>query len=133
MLKPTVLVLDDDEDNVQILEAALVSSGFEVRMARSCAEARELLETAPVDALVTDFSLGDGDALELIADLGPRRPKVAVLVTGYGSPEDQARSRAAGFDAHLVKPIALDELEAALRRGLDRAHETRQSEPPDAL
>ena len=133
MLKPTVLVLDDDEDNVQILEAALASSGFEVRMARSCAEARELLAAAPVDALVTDFSLGDGDALELIAELGPRRPKVAVLVTGYGSPEDQARSRAAGFDAHLVKPIALDELEAALRRGLERAAVTRTSEPPDTL
>src|SRR4051812_47513887 len=100
MLKPTVLVLDDDEDNVQILEAALQSSGFEVRMARSCAEAQALLAAAPVDALVTDFALGDGDALELMATLGSRRPRVAVLVTGYGSPEDQARSRAAGFDAH---------------------------------
>lgn len=119
MVKPTVLVLDDDEDNVQILEAALQSSGFDVRMAGSCAEARALLETTPFDALVTDFALGDGDAVQLMASLGARRPKVAVLVTGYGSPEDQAKSSAAGFDAHLVKPIALDELEAALRRGLE--------------
>lgn len=134
MLKPTVLVLDDDEDNVQILEAALQSSGFEVRMARSCAEAQALLAAAPVDALVTDFSLGDGDALELMAALGAKRPRVAVLVTGYGSPEDQARSRAAGFDAHLVKPIALDDLEVALRRGLARErNDRRPSEPPDAL
>jgi CheY-like chemotaxis protein len=134
MLKPTVLVLDDDEDNVQILEAALESSGFEVRMARSCAEAHALLAATPVDALVTDFALGDGDALELMAALGPRRPKVAVLVTGYGSAEDQARSRAAGFDAHLVKPIALDDLEVALRRGLEREHAKRpSSEPPDTV
>jgi DNA-binding NtrC family response regulator len=132
MPKPTVLVLDDDEDNVQILEAALESSGFEVRMARSCAEARALLAIATVDALVTDFSLGDGDALELFAGLGATRPKVAVLVTGYGSAEDQARSRAAGFDAHLVKPIALDDLELALRRGLERVRrETPSPEPPE--
>jgi CheY-like chemotaxis protein len=134
MLRPTVLVVDDDEDNVQILEAALESSGFDVRMARSCAEARDLLAAAPVDALVTDFALGDGDALELMAALGARRPRVAVLVTGYGSPEDQERSRAAGFDAHLVKPIALDDLEAVLRRGLEREQVGRPpSEPPGTV
>ncbi len=134
MPKPTVLVLDDDEDNVQILEAALQASGYDVRMARSCAEARALLAAAPADALVTDFSLGDGDALELIAALGSNRPKVAVLVTGYGSAEDQARSRAAGFNAHLVKPIALEDLEGALRRELARVEsEARSSAPPGAL
>ena len=133
MPKPSVVVLDDDEDNVDILEAALQASGFDVRVARSCAEACALLRAAPADALVTDFSLGDGDALELVAGLGSRRPTVAVLVTGYGSSEDQARSRAAGFDAHLVKPIAIEDLESALRRGLARAHaEAHPTDPPDA-
>ena len=128
MLKPSVLVLDDDDDNVQILEAALSSRGFDVRTAASSAEARALLSEHTVDALVTDFSLGDGDALELIAALGPQRPRIAILVTGYGRPEDQARSRAAGFDAHLVKPVMLDQLDAALRRGLAREP---SAEPPD--
>jgi CheY-like chemotaxis protein len=132
MLKPTVLVLDDDDDNVQILEAALQSSGFDVRMARSCAEARALLAVAPVDALVTDYSLGDGDALELVAELGDRRPRVAVLVTGYGRPEDRERSRAAGFDAHLVKPVALEELELVLRQALERTSRKRHSSEPPA-
>ena len=121
MLKPTVLVLDDDEDNVAVLEAALVTRGFDVRTAGSAAQARALLSEQTVDALVTDFSLGDGDALELMIALGARRPKINILVTGYGSPEDQARSRAAGFDAHLVKPIVLDQLEDALWRGLGRS------------
>ena len=129
MLKPSVLVLDDDDDNVQILEAALSSRGFDVRTARSSAEARELLARQTVDALVTDLSLGDGDALELMTALGARRPKVAILVTGYGSREDQARSHAAGFDAHLVKPIVLEQLESSLRRGLAREG---SPVPPDA-
>lgn len=118
MSKPTVLVLDDDEDNVLILEVALASAGFDVRMARSCAEARTILAKVSFDALVTDFALGDGDALALAAELGERRPKVAVLVTGYSSAADRARTHEAGFDAHLVKPIALKDLEEALRRGL---------------
>lgn len=119
MLKPTIVVVDDDEDNVLVLEAALESFGFAVRIAHSCQQAREVLEASPADALVSDFSLGDGDALELLASLGAKRPRVAVLVTGYGSAEDQERSRAAGFYAHLVKPIAMDQLERTLRTALD--------------
>jgi CheY-like chemotaxis protein len=121
MLNPTVVVVDDDEDNAYVLQALLQHAGFSVKVARSCREAREVLGEAPVDALVSDFSLGDGDALELMASLGESRPRVAVLVTGYGSPEDQARSRAAGFHAHLVKPIAANQLERALRDALGPA------------
>ena len=123
MLKPTVVVVDDDEDNVFVLEALLEKAGFSVKVAHSCREAREVLEATPADALVSDLSLGDGDALELLASLGARRPRVAVLVTGYGSAEDLERSRAAGFHAHLVKPIAVEQLERALRSGLAPAPE----------
>lgn len=111
----TVLVVDDDEDNALVLEAALEQSGFDVTVARSLHDARATLERIPIDVLVTDYSLGDGDAIELLSSLGSRRPRVAVLVTGYGSQEDRVRSQAAGFDAHLVKPVALEELEDAIR------------------
>ena len=117
MLKSTVLVVDDDEDNALVLEAALESSGFVVKVARSCSEARQILETTAVDALVTDYTLGDGDALSLLASLA-KKPRLAVVVTGHGSPEAKARTRAAGFHGHLVKPIAIEALERILRRGL---------------
>ena len=118
MTEPSVLVVDDDEDNVEILEAALVPYGFICTKARSSADAKELLTNQPFDALVSDFSLGDGDAIGLLEALGEGRPKVAILVTGYGSNEDRERSRAAGFDAHLVKPIDLAQLVGVLRGGL---------------
>jgi CheY-like chemotaxis protein len=121
MPNPTVVVVDDDEDNVFVLEASLVASGFDVTVARSVVEARAVLSTASVDALVTDFSLGDGDAVELVSSLGARRPRVVVLVSGYGGPEHRETSRAAGFDAHLVKPIAPKELERTLRAALAAA------------
>ena len=118
MLKSVVLVVDDDEDNAMVLEAALESRGFVVKVARSCHDARAVLEATPVDALVTDYSLGDGDALDLLSSLGERKPRVAVVVSGHGSPEDKARTRAAGFDGHLLKPIVLDQLDQILRTAL---------------
>jgi CheY-like chemotaxis protein len=118
MTNPTVMVVDDDEDNVFVFEASLVAAGFDVTVARSVGEARAALAKTDVDALVTDYSLGDGDAVELVTSLGARRPRVAVLVTGYSGPEDRDRSRAAGFDAHLVKPVAPKELERTLRAAL---------------
>jgi CheY-like chemotaxis protein len=108
------MVVDDDEDNALVLEAALELAGFQVTVARSLHDARAALASVSVDVLVTDYSLGDGDAVELISSLGAKRPPVAVLVTGYGSPEDRERSQAAGFDAHLLKPVAFDELERTI-------------------
>jgi DNA-binding response OmpR family regulator len=130
MIKPTVVIVDDDEDNVLVLEAALEVAGFDVRIARSLREARSVLESSPADALVTDYALGDGNAVDLLSGLGARRPRVAVLVSGYGSPEDIARSREAGFDAHFVKPLELGQLERALRAALARpAREPTSSNP----
>ena len=126
MSRTTVVVVDDDEDNVLVLEVGLQSLGFEVKTARSMQEALALLETQHADALVTDYSLGDGTAVELLVSLGKKRPRRAVLVTGYGSPEHIAESRAAGFDAHLVKPYELRELERELRCG-DRTTPTTSS------
>ena len=117
----TVMVVDDDEDNALVLQVALERAGFEVTVARSMHDAFSVLAAKVVDVLVTDFSLGDGDAVELITTLGARRPRVAVLVTGYGSREDRARSRAAGFDMHLVKPVSLDELVRGIRAKLPQS------------
>ncbi len=123
----TILIVDDDEDNVALLEVGLQSLGFDVKTAGSLREASGLLASTDVDALVTDYSLGDGTAVELLASLGPKRPRLAVLVTGHGGPEHMAESRAAGFDAHLVKPIELGQLERILR-GVAAAGSTSSSE-----
>lgn len=114
----TVLVLEDDEDNLLVLEAALEMSGFAVKTARSCAEAEEKLAEGGVDALVSDYSLTDGNAVDWFKQIGSRRPKVALLLTGYGDPEARAASKAAGFDAHLLKPIAPSDLERHLKTAL---------------
>lgn len=120
-MAPRVLVLDDDEDNLLILGEALRGVGLDVASAATCAEAREILERTPCDLLVADRQLADGNALDFVRTLGAARPRASVLVTGFGQPEDLAASKAAGFDAHLVKPVRLDVLERTIASVLSGA------------
>jgi DNA-binding response OmpR family regulator len=117
--RPTVLVVDDDVDHATMLEVALEASGFEVVTAYSCRDARHALATRAVDAMVADLTLGDGTAIDVIQG-APRRPRVAIVLTGMDSDEDVERTRAAGFSAHFVKPTSIDDLTGALREGLAR-------------
>ena len=130
MVKPRVVVVDDDEDNARLLEQVLAGAGFEVKLAQSVREARAALAPGGIDALVTDYSLGDGDAVELLTSLGASRPRVAVLVTGHDSRADRERFKAAGFDVHLIKPIDIDQLERALEPVLTAVAATPGSPKP---
>ncbi len=87
----------------------------------ACAEGRALLQERQVDALVADFSLGDGTASELMRELGDRRPRVALVLSGFDASEDIDRTLEAGFDAHLVKPTSIDLLRELLAEGLRRS------------
>lgn len=117
-MHPSVLIVDDDEDSLVILATALSASGFDVKTARSCAEARATLERGDLDALVADFSLDDGTAVDLVESLGERRPRFSILLTGFGDAAHRAAGKAAGFRAYLVKPVPLELLEKTLRAEL---------------
>lgn len=116
-----VLVVDDDGDHLLMLEALLETAGYSVLTATSCAEGRALLMEHDVDALVADYSLGDGTASELLRGLGARRPRVALVLSGFDAREDIERTLEAGFDAHLVKPASIDLLKELLAKGLRKS------------
>ncbi len=119
--RAVVLVVDDDRDHLLMLEAVLGAVGYEVVTASSRAEGRFVLEHRHVDALVADLSLGDGTAPELLAMLpAAQRPRVALVLSGFDGIEDIERTRAAGFDGHLVKPTAIEQLREAITAGLIR-------------
>lgn len=119
---PLVLVVDDDADHGFMLEALLESDGFGVLTATSREQARTLLEGGRVvDVLVADLALGDGTALELLNGLATdRRPRVAIVLSGFDSIDDVERTLHAGFDAHLAKPTPLDVLREVIAEGLRR-------------
>jgi DNA-binding NtrC family response regulator len=119
---PSVLIVDDDEDHCTMLEIALECRGYRVRSAHSCREAMDLLSggDASVDALVCDLTLGDGTALDVLRGVGVRAPRVSVVLSGFDSQDEQERSLAAGFAAHLVKPTPIETLISVLERGIKR-------------
>lgn len=102
-----VLVVDDDEDARELLQVALERRGYLVTLAGSVADAERALKSERFDALVTDVELDDGSGLGLrrVSDVA-----VACTLTGHASPADEEKARAAGFTAHLVKPVDLEAL-----------------------
>jgi CheY-like chemotaxis protein len=121
-----VLVVDDDADNREMLAMILEHSGALVATADSVAEALCVLERERSQVLISDIGLPDEDGFSLLrkvralpASRGGNIP--AIALTGYGSVEDRAQTLGEGFQAHLTKPIALDEMLSALVRVLQLA------------
>jgi len=64
--------------------------------------------------LICDIGLPDGSGYEVVSQTRRARPIKAVALTGFGTEEDLRRSREAGFDFHLVKPVDFHELQTIL-------------------
>ena len=112
-----LLVVDDSEDSARSLARILKLWGNDVRIAHEGTTAIETISSEPLDLVLLDIGLPGMDGYqvaELLRDqLGSARP-ILVALTGYGQVEDMVRSRNAGFDDHLVKPVNLERLRSML-------------------
>ena len=97
----------------------LAGYGFDVRTADSVAAALALAAAHPFDVVVSDIGLPDASGYDLIRHLQARHGLRGIALSGYGMEDDVRKSRDAGFAEHLVKPIDITQLQAALRRVLD--------------
>jgi CheY-like chemotaxis protein len=115
--RKVVLIVDDNRDAAESLADLLELHGHATRVAgdgRSAIDAARELEP---DVLVCDVGLPDMSGYDVIREIragatGART--LAIALTGYTRPEDRRRALAAGFDAHLPKPLPMDELTALL-------------------
>jgi signal transduction histidine kinase/CheY-like chemotaxis protein len=109
----TILIIEDNVDGAQSLAEILEFHGHRVRVARDgCSGIATAKEFQP-DTILCDIGLPDVDGYDVARTLrqdGPLRGTRLVALSGYAQPEDRRRARDAGFDAHLVKPVDLDEL-----------------------
>jgi PAS domain S-box-containing protein len=125
------LVVEDNVDAARMLECALALEGHEVRLAFDGRDALEAAKEFAPDAVVLDIGLprmNGYEAARAIRQLPGLADVLIVALTGYGQAADYEKSRAAGFDAHLVKPVELDALLRALAGGRASAREA--SGPP---
>jgi signal transduction histidine kinase/CheY-like chemotaxis protein len=114
--RPRLLVVEDHEDTIEILARLLQSAGYEVTAARSVTEALAVAAAAPFDLLISDIGLPDASGLDLMRQIRDRFGIPGIALSGYGMEEDIRQSRDAGFMDHIVKPINLDHLKAAIHR-----------------
>ncbi|HJQ33563.1 MAG TPA: ATP-binding protein [Pyrinomonadaceae bacterium] len=110
-----VLLVEDEPDTRDMLKAVLEAEGASVVAVGSASEAWDALEAAGYDVVVSDIGMPEEDGYAFVgrvrerdAQRGTRTP--AVALTAYTREEDRARSLAAGFDAHVPKPVEPPEL-----------------------
>ena len=112
-----ILVADDNQDAATSLARVLTLLGNEVRTARDGLEAIALVESFAPEIVLMDVAMprmNGYDATRRIRALPNGRDIIIVALTGWGLEADRERSREAGCDGHLVKPVGLLELESTL-------------------
>ena len=114
--KLNILVVENHGDTLEALKMYLELDGHTIETATTMREALDVAAQHPFHLVITDIGLPDGDGWELMRQLRERGPVRAIAMTGYGWKEDIEKSRAVGFEAHLLKPLKVDHLEAALRK-----------------
>ena len=115
-----ILLVEDHKDTLAAMTRLLRRLGHRVTGAGSVADAVAAADGGRFDLLISDVDLPDGTGLDLMRQLAAARrdgrPLPGIALTGYGMESDVRSSEAAGFFAHLVKPINFAHLEDAIRR-----------------
>ena len=112
-----ILLVEDHRDTGMVMARLLRRSGYHVVHAQSVADAVHATREDNFDLLVSDLGLPDGSGLELIKQLRTDQPSIrGICMSGFGMESDIEASRAAGFEEHLIKPVDMQQLHAAIRR-----------------
>ena len=121
-----ILFVEDHEDTARLMTEVLEQAGHHVTAATSVGGAMAHAD-APMDLVVSDIGLPDGSGLDLMRMLVARRGRLpGIALSGYGTREDISRSRSAGFDRHLVKPVDV----TVLLQAIDDLHPLRAAGSP---
>jgi signal transduction histidine kinase/CheY-like chemotaxis protein len=116
-----ILLVDDHEDTCDALERLLVRRGHLVAATHNVRSALETAVRDQFDLLISDISLPDGSGLDLMLQLHAFSTIPGIAISGFGNNGDIERSLQAGFSDHLVKPVKLEKLEAAIARATQGA------------
>jgi PAS domain S-box-containing protein len=114
-----LLIVEDHDDTARALSRLLTKAGYEVSIAGDVATALALAGREPFDLLISDLGLPDGTGHDVMTGLQKIQPLPGIAMSGYGMDEDVSKSRESGFCEHLVKPIEVPKLIAAIRRVME--------------
>jgi PAS domain S-box-containing protein len=112
----SVLLVEDHADTREVLARLLGGLNYTVKTAGSVERALQLAALERFDVVVSDLGLPDGTGYDLMQQLRDRYGIKGIALSGYGMEQDQRRSREAGFLAHVIKPVDVNQLTAVLQR-----------------
>jgi DNA-binding response OmpR family regulator len=111
-----LLLVEDHLDTARTLARLLRRAGYAVVIATDIASAIATVAREPFDLLISDLGLPDGTGYDIMRAVRANHHVPGIAMSGYGMEEDVRRSHEAGFIEHLVKPIGVSQLIAAIRR-----------------
>ena len=107
-----ILLVEDHRDSADMLALVLRGCGHDVLAVGTAAEALRACGEEPFDLMISDIGLPDLNGWDLLGRVRAKCDVPAIALTAFGSHEDRERSRAAGFDVHLPKPVDFKTLTA---------------------
>ena len=123
MLKGSILVVDDEIEIREGLEALLTSESFEVTLAETGEAGLQRLEDRPFDLMLLDVSLPDRNGLELLREIRRRDPQLSIiLITAFGSIDMARAAFKGGAQDYITKPWSNDELIAQVSLAIEGRH-----------
>ncbi len=116
----SILVVDDDQRNREMLAEALIQAGFEVDIARDGVEAMRKAGEATYDAVLSDIRMTPLSGLDLLDSLHKIMPEMPiVLLTAFGSVDTAIQAMKQGAFDYIAKPVNLDELVLTMKRAVE--------------
>jgi PAS domain S-box-containing protein len=115
-----ILLVEDHEPTRESLTHLLSRRHYKVTPVGSLAEARSAAGKKKFNLLISDIGLPDGNGCDLMEEMKKKSHLKGIALTGYGMEQDVSRSYAAGFTAHLTKPVRMESLDDALTVALKR-------------
>lgn len=117
LTRRTVLIVDDDDEGAEVVQAFLTSAGYRVFAARNGLEARRLLESRPVDLVLLDVDLPDKSGTTLLREWRTERgfqDLPVLMTTALDGPEDMVAAFNVGANDYVTKPFDFDVLAARI-------------------
>jgi DNA-binding response OmpR family regulator len=105
-----ILVVDDDADICELVEAALTREGYKVTTANNTSEMRQVMARTPINLVVLDIMLPDGNGLDEMRRLSAQSDICVIILSGKGEPVERILGLESGADDYLAKPFHVHEL-----------------------
>jgi CheY-like chemotaxis protein len=113
-----VLVVDDERDSAVSLGMLLRAKNYEARWCFNAIDCFDIISSWCPDAVLLDLAMPGITGYEIASTIRSRpesRSLALIALTGYGRQDDILHSRDAGFNSHLLKPVAWDDLDVVLK------------------